>query len=52
MKALGALGEKGIHYVLELIETKIVASSNEIDNEVFYTVLSGVKKYEPKNPIE
>jgi len=52
LKALGSLGETGIHYVLELIETKIVASSTEIDNEVFYTVLNGIKSYNPKNPIE
>ena len=50
LKALGALGEKGVHYVLELLETKIVASSTEIDNEVFYVVLNAVKSYEPKNP--
>lgn len=52
LKALDSLGEKGIHYVLELIETKIVDSSTEIDNEVFYAVLSGIKSYVPKNPIE
>ena len=52
LKALGALGEQGVHYVLELIETKIVASSTEIDNEVFYTVLDGIKSYVPKNPID
>ena len=52
LKALGALGEKGIHYVLEMIETKIVASSTEIDNEVFYVVLDGIKSYIPKNPTE
>lgn len=51
LKALGILGEKGVHYVLELIETKIVESSTEIDNEVFYLVLDAVKSYEPKNPI-
>ena len=49
LKALGALGEKGVHFVLELIETKIVASSTEIDNEVFYVVLDAVKTYVPKN---
>ncbi|MBA7575881.1 hypothetical protein ES708_17717 [subsurface metagenome] len=52
LKALGALGEKGIHYVLELIETKVVASSTEIDNIVFYEVLDAVKTYESKNPID
>lgn len=52
LKALGALGETGVHYVLEMIETKIVDSSTEIDNEVFYAVLNGIKSYEPKNPIE
>ena len=52
LKALGALGDQGVHYVLELIETKIVASSTEIDNEVFFRVLAAVKTYEPKNPIE
>lgn len=52
LKALGILGEKGVHYVLELIETKVVESSTEIDNEVFYQVLDAVKSYEPKNPIE
>ena len=52
LKALGSLGEKGVHYVLGLIETKIVASSTEIDNEVFYKVLASIKTYEPKNPTE
>lgn len=52
LKALGALGEKGVHWFLELIETKVVDSSTEIDNEVFYKVLTYVKSYEPKNPIE
>ena len=52
LKALGSLGETGVHYVLEFIETKIVASSTEIDNEVFYAVLNGIKSYTPKNPIE
>ena len=52
LKALGALGENGIHYVLELIETKVVESSTEIDNEVFYVVLDAIKSYEPKNPTE
>ena len=52
LKALGALGEKGVHYVLDLIETKIVTTSTEIDNEVFYKVLAAVKTYVPKNPIE
>ena len=50
--ALGELSEKGVHYVLELVETKIVASSTAIDNAVFYKVLAAVKTYEPKNPIE
>jgi len=49
LKALGSLGETGIHYVLGLIETKIVATSTEIDDEVFYRVLNGIKSYEPKN---
>ena len=52
LNALGALGEKGVHYVLGLIETKVVASSTEIDNSVFYKVLSAVKSYEPLNPTE
>ena len=52
LKALGALGETGVHYVLEMVETKIVDSSTEIDNEVFYAVLNGIKSYEPKNPTE
>ncbi len=52
IKALGSLGEQGVHYVLELIETKIVATSSEIDNEIFYRVLNAIKSYEPKNPSE
>lgn len=51
LNALGVLGEKGVHYVLDLIETKIVDTSTEIDNAVFYKVLAYVKSYEPKNPI-
>jgi hypothetical protein len=52
LKALGALGEKGVHWFLELIETKVIASSTEIDNEVFFRVLEYVKSYVPKNPTE
>jgi len=52
LKALGSLGEKGVHWFLELIETKVVETSTEIDNEVFYRVLEYVKSYEPKNPTE
>lgn len=52
IKALGVLGEKGVHWFLELIETKVVASSTEIDNEVFYRVLDYIKSYVPKNPTE
>jgi len=52
IKALGALGETGIHWVLAFIETKIVESSTEVDNELLYTVLKGIKSYVPKNPIE
>jgi len=52
LNALGALGERGVHYVLGLIETRIVASSTEIDNSIFYKVINAVKSYEFQNPTE
>lgn len=52
IKALGVLGEKGVHWFLDLIETKVVASSTEIDDEVFYNVLAWVKSYVPKKPTQ
>ena len=50
LKALGALGETGVHWLLGIIETKVVASSTEIDDTVFYKVVQYVKSYEFKNP--
>ena len=52
LNALGALGETGIHWLLGVIEDKVVASSTEIDNAVFYKVINGIKTYQFKNPTE
>jgi len=50
LKALGALGEKGVHYVLDRLEAFIVLSTTLIDNEVFYRVIEHIKSWTPKNP--
>lgn len=52
LNALGILGEKGVHFVLDKIEAYVILSTTKIDNSVFYKVLAYVKSYVPKNPIE
>ena len=51
INALGALGEKGVHWVLNGIEQIVKNSPNLIDNEVFYKVVVYIKSWQPKNPI-
>lgn len=52
IRALGVLGEKGVHFVLDAIENFIIASANLVDNELFYKVIAYIKTWEPKNPTE
>jgi len=50
INALGALGEKGVHWVLDAIERFVISSKGLIDNAVFYKVVSYVQSWKPKNP--
>jgi len=50
INALGALGEKGVHWLLNGIETFVVNSPTLVDNELFYKVVTYVKSWQPKNP--
>ena len=50
INALGALGEKGVHWVLDGLERIVIASKGLIDNAVFYKVVSYVQSWKPKNP--
>lgn len=50
IKALDALGEKGVHWVLDGLERTVIASKSLIDNEVFYRVVTYIKSWQPKNP--
>ena len=50
INALGALGEKGVHWVLDGIERFVVASKGLIDNALFYKVVSYIQSWKPKNP--
>jgi hypothetical protein len=49
IRALAILGEKGVHALLDSVNNTVVASPNQIDNELFKIVLDSVKNYEPKN---
>jgi hypothetical protein len=49
IRALGVLGEKGVHFVLDAIEDFVVGSDNVVDNELFYKVVAYIKTWEPKN---
>ena len=49
IRALAVLGEKGVHSLLDAVNNAVVASPNQIDNELFKLVLDSVKSYVPKN---
>ena len=49
IRALAVLGEKGVHSLLDTVNNAVVASPNQIDNELFKLVLDSVKSYVPKN---
>ena len=52
IKALGVLGEKGTHFVLDKIEDFVILSKTLIDNEVFYKVVTYIQSWQPKHPTE
>ena len=52
INALGVLGEKGIHFVLDNLEAFVTKSATAVDNTLFYKVVKYVKSWTPKNPIE
>ena len=50
IRALGALGTTGLHWVLGAIEKAAIDSPNKVDDELFVKVINAVKSFEPKNP--
>ena len=51
IRALAILGEKGVHSLLDSADNAVLASPNQIDNELFKIALDAVKSYEPKNVV-
>ncbi len=49
IRALAVFGEKGIHSLLDSLNSAVANSPNQIDNELFKIVLDAIKNYEPKN---
>jgi len=49
IRALAVLGTKGVHSLLDAASNAVVASPNQIDNELFKIVLESIKSYVPKN---
>lgn len=49
VRALAALGTKGVHFVLEALHQMVLKSNNKVDDELFNQVLADIKTYEPKN---
>ena len=49
IRALAILGEKGVHSLLGSVNNAVLASPNQIDNELFKLVIDSVKSYEIKN---
>jgi len=49
IRALAVLGEKGVHSLLNSVNNAVLASPNQIDNELFKLVIDSVKSYEIKN---
>ena len=50
IKALGVLGQTGVHWLLDKIEDAVIASGTLIDNELFYKAITYIQSWEPKNP--
>lgn len=50
INALGVLGEKGVHFVLDRLETFVTASTTAVDNSLFYKVVKYIQSWTPKNP--
>ena len=49
VRALAVLGEKGVHSLLDAVNNAVVASPNQIDNELFKLAVDSIKSYVPKN---
>ena len=49
IRALGVLGTKGVHSLLDSANNAVIKSTNQIDNELFKLALDSVKSYVPKN---
>ena len=52
VNALGTLGEKYTHIMLDALEAFVVKSSTPVDNAVFYKVIGYIQSWKPKNPTE
>ncbi len=48
--ALGTLGETYAHKALDALEVWVTKSETELDNTLFYKVVTYVKSWQPKNP--
>ena len=48
--ALGTLGETYAHKAFDALEEWVTKSETEVDNALFYKLISYVKSWEPKNP--
>ena len=47
--ALGTLGEKYAHVVLDALEAFVTKSETPVDNALFYKVVTYIKSWQPKN---
>ena len=50
IEALGTLGETFAHKALDGMEAWVTKSETEVDNSLFYKVVTYIKSWEPKNP--
>lgn len=50
INALGTLGENFAHKSFDALEAWVTKSETEVDNALFYKLISYVKSWEPKTP--
>ena len=49
IKALGQLGEKYVHILLDVVEKFVTDSKTPVDNALFYKVVANIQSWKPKN---
>jgi len=52
LNGVGALPEKGIHWLLDRIEAFVTKSEILVDNAAFYKIVTAIKSWTPKNVTE